>query len=70
MTDLPQTRKVVRESKKGKISFNKICPECKIKYKDCDCDFNCPSCGSQGKYVNRHVLCPNEDCRVMRFFTQ
>lgn len=57
---------------KGKISIrNKICPECKIKSENCDCNFNCPSCLRLGSYdTENNIICPFDSCRVRRFFTQ
>ena len=49
---------------------NAISPECRIKAVTCDCSFLCPACETEGKYADDHLTCPNEDCRVMRFFTQ
>lgn len=56
---------------KGKLKVRNRCPECKINPKDCDCDFKCPSCQTLGEYNgDDHIICPNDSCRVMRFFTQ
>lgn len=62
---------MTKESKrKVPVEPNDICPECKIKYNDCGCTFVCPACGTRGEYQDDHIICPLEDCRVMRFFTQ
>ena len=55
---------------KGKLTdkYNN-CAECGTK--DCNCDFNCPACKTLGEYDgNDNVICPKDDCRVRRFWTQ
>lgn len=47
-----------------------ICPDCGISLNECGCNQNCPSCNTKGDWQKDHIICPNEDCRVMRFFTQ
>lgn len=55
---------------KGKLTdkYNR-CAECCVK--ECDCDFNCPACKTLGEYDgDDNITCPNEKCRVRRFWTQ
>jgi len=30
---------------------------------------SCPACSEKGMKVNNQWICPNDDCRVRRFFT-
>ena len=35
-----------------------------------DIIITCPACHEKGELNNGHWICGNDDCRVLRFFTQ